>query len=51
MLSKDFRSWSESFERGWVKKQITSMGCSIMAAGVSLGAKGRTKTAWLRVTG
>lgn len=38
MLSKDFRIWLESFERGWVKR-ITYMGCSVMAAGVSLSKR------------
>lgn len=44
MLSKDFWIWSESFERGWVKRKSLLWG-AVTAAGLSLGAKGRTKRA------
>lgn len=40
MLSKDFWIWSESFERGWVKRKSL-----IWGAVLQLGAKGRTKSA------
>lgn len=45
MLSKDFWIWSESFERGWVKRKSLLWG-AVTAAGLSLGAKGKDKTCW-----
>lgn len=29
MLSKDLRSWSESFERGWVKRKSLAWGAPL----------------------